>query len=475
MTANGFERMRIANGSGFVGIGVTAPIAPLEISNTGDIAYLDLNTTAGNKRTRINFSQNGVQRMEIGSDYFVNNTDDIYVWNRATGGIAAYFSPNNNVFLTARNTSTDFYMTNTGKIGMGTATPGSTGSALLELKGTAGSLAAGPHFQATTTADPYPLYQNLNWTHGNVSLNFDMYFDGAWRSSYAGPVYQIYDFQWAGEASPCLNFLYGSGAGGGAGIAMTLGMMMNSSGNIGIGTAAPNSHVTITGAGAGYANIGPTGCGGDYTGIALNGQAISGGCGNYNILSSPTDPQLFLNRPTGNTIRFRENNADQMIIASGGKVGIGTTAPVDLLDVNGTAGKPGGGVWVAFSDRRLKQQIQPYTDGLEQVLKINPVTFHYNELSGYDTKPQYVGVVAQELKPVAPYMVGTFTKDSVQYYNVDNSAMTYMLINGMKEQQKMIVEQQKSIDEMKAEIEELKKQITTVAPATSTETAAVKK
>ncbi len=111
--------------------------------------------------------------------------------------------------------------------------------------------------------------------------------------------------------------------------------------------------------------------------------------------------------------------------------------------------------WVAFSDRRMKQQITPYTDGLDKLLKINPVTYHYNQLSGYDTKPQYVGVIAQDLKPIAPYMVCTFKKDSVQYYNFYNSAMTYMLINGLKEKQKMIVSQQNSIDELKKENEEL--------------------
>jgi hypothetical protein len=35
-------------------------------------------------------------------------------------------------------------------------------------------------------------------------------------------------------------------------------------------------------------------------------------------------------------------------------VGIGTTTPDNLLTVNGSAGKPGGGSWGTFSDGRLK-------------------------------------------------------------------------------------------------------------------------
>jgi len=134
-------------------------------------------------------------------------------------------------------------------------------------------------------------------------------------------------------------------------------------------------------------------------------------------------------------ISFSSNNdaTETMRIASYGYVGIGTAAPNYTLEVNGTAGKPGGGSWTATSDARLKQNVQQYNDGLAQIMKINPVKYHYNETSGYDVKPEYVGVLAQELKEVAPYMVGTFTKEGKEYYNVDNSAMTYMLINAVKE------------------------------------------
>jgi hypothetical protein len=78
--------------------------------------------------------------------------------------------------------------------------------------------------------------------------------------------------------------------------------------------------------------------------------------------------------------------------------------------VDGSAGKPGGGSWTNSSDRRLKQNINDYGDGLDEVMRIRPVTFHYNDLSGYDTDPEYVGVIAQELQEVAPYMVSESEK-----------------------------------------------------------------
>ena len=96
------------------------------------------------------------------------------------------------------------------------------------------------------------------------------------------------------------------------------------------------------------------------------------------------------------------------------------------------------------------------TPKAECVLAIEPITYHYNKASGLDTKKEYVGVMAQDLKEVAPYMVGTFQKDEQEYFNVDNSAMVYMLINAVKEQQQQIEQQQLQILELKAENEKLK-------------------
>jgi len=143
-----------------------------------------------------------------------------------------------------------------------------------------------------------------------------------------------------------------------------------------------------------------------------------------------------------------------------GEVGIGTVNPGYLLEVNGAAGKPGGGSWTNSSDARLKQDIKPYADGLQSILSIHPVRFHYNDHSGYDTSKEYVGVIAQELQEVAPYMVNTSARilpdGSSGYLDVDNSAMTYMLINAVKEQHALITSQQARIDNLEKEMREIR-------------------
>jgi len=139
-----------------------------------------------------------------------------------------------------------------------------------------------------------------------------------------------------------------------------------------------------------------------------------------------------------------------------------------------TASKPGGGTWTATSDSRLKKDVKQFKDGLAQVLAINPVNYHYNELSGLDTSKEFVGVIAQELQKVAPYMVGNFTKDGTEYLNVDSSAMTYMLINAVKEQQEIIEQQNKRLDVLEAALLRLTTEEKS-APATGNPDKQVKK
>jgi hypothetical protein len=53
------------------------------------------------------------------------------------------------------------------------------------------------------------------------------------------------------------------------------------------------------------------------------------------------------------------NDRNTIINKNGGKeiIGAGSGCGASLLDVNGTAVKPGGGSWAAYSDERLKQDI----------------------------------------------------------------------------------------------------------------------
>jgi hypothetical protein len=215
-------------------------------------------------------------------------------------------------------------------------------------------------------------------------------------------------------------FMIGNGGSSGS---RNNAMMITKEGNMAIGVRMPDARLHIGGG---------------------SDASLSDGSG-YMVIGSLTSSNLVFDN---NEIMARSNGASNTLYLQfdGG-----------ALEIGGTAAKPGGGSWSATSDARLKDQVRPYNDGLRQLLGINPVYYHYNKQSGYDTKQEYIGVLAQELQAVAPYMVNTFKRDDKEFLSVDNTAMTYMLINAVKEQQQQIEESKKMIMELKKKIEVLEK------------------
>lgn len=258
----------------------------------------------------------------------------------------------------------------------------------------------------------------------------------------------------------------GSGSVGGAGLFQIYDfdnsaarLTINGSGNVGIGTTTPGM---IAGA-TNYITISSTGpyAAGSIAAIELKG--------NTNAANSVAARLDFLNGlGTNNTARIEVTTSgvsvgegrmlfytnggsltEKMRIDEDGNVGIGTTAPTALLSVNGTANKPGGGSWAVFSDARSKENVIDYKKGLNELLKLRPVSFNYKSEFNWGNKT-YVGLIAQEVEKVVPTMVEEKEINGIKdFKEVDPNEINYMLINAIKEQQKMI-------DDLKKEVELLK-------------------
>jgi hypothetical protein len=137
-------------------------------------------------------------------------------------------------------------------------------------------------------------------------------------------------------------------------------------------------------------------------------------------------------------------------------VGIGTTTPDELLSVNGSADKAGGGSWDTYSDGRLKTVNGSFDSGLNQVLKLHPIRYRYkpdNALSIRDTD-EHIGVVAQEVQRVIPEAV---TENGKGYLLVNNDPIIWSMVNAIKEQQREIEQQQKLLLAQSAVNEEQQK------------------
>lgn len=155
------------------------------------------------------------------------------------------------------------------------------------------------------------------------------------------------------------------------------------------------------------------------------------------------------------------NNFDHMYIYPGGLIRLLNLTNFriesgDLSLIQGEAYKTGSSTWSIISDARLKQNIKKFSMGLDAIMQIEPVTYNYNKKSKADTKKNHVGILAQDIEKIAPFMVKNYEmtdfnrkEDEVKkgtYKSVNTDAFTYMLINGMQEQQKQILELQKQIE-----------------------------
>ncbi|MCW3104413.1 MAG: hypothetical protein JWO09_2853 [Bacteroidetes bacterium] len=78
-----------------------------------------------------------------------------------------------------------------------------------------------------------------------------------------------------------------------------------------------------------------------------------------------------------------------------------------IRTTNDSPEKPTSGSWTGYSDKRLKKDIAPFKDGLSVLRQVNPVTYKFNGVGNLSTEETHIGVIAQDIQPVAPYCVGT--------------------------------------------------------------------
>ena len=108
------------------------------------------------------------------------------------------------------------------------------------------------------------------------------------------------------------------------------------------------------------------------------------------------------------------------------------------IDMSGAGAATFNNDVTAFSDKRLKTDIQPIENALEKVMHMQGVYYKRNDVE--DAREQ-VGVLAQDMEAVLPEVVLT-ADDEIQTKSVDYGKITSVLIEAIKE--------------LKAEINELK-------------------
>lgn len=115
---------------------------------------------------------------------------------------------------------------------------------------------------------------------------------------------------------------------------------------------------------------------------------------------------------------------------------LGTLDSSGNLVIQGSVGqKVSGTTWANPSARDLKENIQPYSQGLQAILALNPCTWDFAADSGIDARGPHIGLVHDETAHM-PEMHRTLTlgggDDAREVDGLDCSAVTWALVNAVK-------------------------------------------
>lgn len=254
------------------------------------------------------------------------------------------------------------------------------------------------------------------------------------------------------------------------------GRVLEVGANSGAGNATFALGLGRTGNGKAIIDLFPTT--GDYSG-GLGARFLSNSLGVSNFAHFGSSQFVLRAYEQHAPIWFKTRDLTRMVIAQWGSVGINTTSPARTLHVNGGAMKVGSSEWDVASDFRLKNNVESFTKGLDEIMKLNPVSYNYNGKAGIkDTETTFVGFIAQEYAKVNPESVSKFkhteisdegddkaykTGNTEEYLSINSSSIKYMLINAIKEQQELIEKQAETINSLQTTVNELSEKVNNVS------------
>lgn len=212
-------------------------------------------------------------------------------------------------------------------------------------------------------------------------------------------------------------------------------MVITNGGRVGIGTTAPQQHLSIG------------------TGMNVDQNNSNNGSLNSSLtFGSSSGEGIGSNRSGGGInawgLDFYAGGINRMVIRNHGNVGIGITTPVEKLHVVGNIIASGTVQAVGLptpSDIRYKKNILPITSALKTVMALSGYTYllRKEEFTEWDfeSRTQY-GLIAQDVETVLPELVYTGENG---YKAIEYNRIIPFLIESIKEQQKQIDELKKLV------------------------------
>jgi hypothetical protein len=330
-----------------VGIGTTSPVAKLDIwgglnIGTSSTPLFSANTATGN--IYINSTPAGGYRLGVVGATGLSGALQLMASGLASAnrGILTFTDATGNLdYTTTGGSAQNFSFSNSGNVGVGTTTPAAKLVVTASSSNNQLMFGRSGDFIGNST-----IYANSVMSLGLLNNSGTEIFDITPAGNVAiGTTTASSRITIAGNDQAVEFVGTGTNRVNTSNAAAALAFRTNGSdrltilsgGNVGIGTTTPNYKLVVQGNGVGTISIGDVSGLTNFSGISLNGNPTAGSAA-YNFLSGTTDTNLYINRPTGNSIQFRENNGvTQLTIDTGGNLGIGTTTPGSKLSVQGDA------------------------------------------------------------------------------------------------------------------------------------------
>ncbi len=467
---NNSTRM-IIDPNGNVGIGTFSPANMLQVNSSTNFSYIhSSNSTTGS----------------TGADGSVFGMLDLnaYVYNREIGPI--HFGTSNSTRMT---------VDPNGNVGIGTETP----AAKLEVLG---SLRIGNDVWHTSTDGLLRSYYETNGSNFYVTGNgfnfqnssythvFNILNNGNVGIGTTNPVNKLQV-----NSSTSTSFLHSSNSTSGStgfdgAIFGTINenaylynrensplyfgtnnlnrMTIDANGDVGIGTATPAAKLHVAGTLRVGNDVWHTSADGKFrTFYGSNGSSYYGSA-NDHIFRNPSDVDCFAITDLGSVVfnnnvsHYSMDGASRFFFDAGGTTSFSTPNSTfqysgsGLVQAQLVSGKWYASGYLAFSDQRLKKDITPLNNALNKVLQMQAFNYLYRQdvlpKTSLDDKPQ-IGFIAQDVEKIFPHMVTT-REDG--YKAIDYSKMTPVLVEAIKEQQKIIDDLKKEMQDLKSMVESLR-------------------
>ena len=175
--------------------------------------------------------------------------------------------------------------------------------------------------------------------------------------------------------------------------------------------------------------------------------------------STSGNGSLRIDRGTVSGGLFNTYSAD-FVIGPTGNIGLGYTNPTYNLQVNGNSANTTG-VWANISDARLKKDIAPLQNSLSTVLRLQGVSFRWQDPEKDKEYGLMRGFIAQDVEPVIPEWVKTSEDGYKQLEKVGVEAVLVEAIKELKAQKDAEIEELKTKNaELEARINDIENRLT---------------